>query len=244
MYADDKVKVHTMPVTINTIVEKLGNDVIQWPADIKPHNIVSNFNFVENILLNIVPNDLLFEIKDDKKIVVRAGFITLTNIYYYVYKNCKFYLRFKDNLYTDFENLDDAYKDYILRTTIRCTFIRYAEDGDILKITSRDHFLGRKETELDNPIKSHQKVSPESFCHYYTEEKTTSDINSKDIDSFVERADKMGYTVVDRRFDQFGKTKDGRVVIIDPECIRKKGILSLLNYKLNKVKAYAKIIMK
>lgn len=133
MYADDKVKVHTMPVTINTIVEKLGNDVIQWPADIKPHNIVSNLNFVENILLNIVPNDLLFEIKSDKKLVVRAGFTTLRNIDYYIYKDHhNFYLRFKNNLYTDFKNLDDAYKDYILRTTIRCTFIRYAEDGDIL----------------------------------------------------------------------------------------------------------------
>ena len=44
--------------------------------------------------------------------------------------------------------------------------------------------------------------------------------------------------------NRVGQTKDGRIVIIDPECIRKKGIFSLLNYKLNKVKAYAKIIMK
>lgn len=132
MYADEKVKVHTMPVAINTIVEKLHNDEIQWPSDVKPYNIISNFNFVENILLNIVPNDLLFEIKDDKTLLVREGFTTITNIYYYVYKNHKFYLRFKDNLYTDFGSLEEAYKDYILRTTIRCTFIRYAEDRDIL----------------------------------------------------------------------------------------------------------------
>ena len=132
MYAEDKVKVHTMPVTINTIVEKLYNDEIQWPLEVKPYNIITNLNFVENILLNIVPNDLLFEIKDDKTLVVREGFTTLRNIDYYIYKSYKFYLRFKDNLYTNFENLDDAYKDYILRTTIRCTFIRYAEDRDIL----------------------------------------------------------------------------------------------------------------
>ena len=133
MYAEDRVKVHTMPVTVNTIVEKLKNSEIQWPLDVKPYNIVANLNFVENILLNIVPNDLLFEIKADKKLVIRAGYSTLRNIDYYIHKSYKFYLRFKDNEYTNFENLDDSYKDYILRSTIRCTFIRYARDEDLRK---------------------------------------------------------------------------------------------------------------
>lgn len=132
MYADEKVKVHTMPVTINTIVEKLYNDEIQWPLEVKPYNIIANMNFVENILLNIVPNDILFECKDDKKLVVRAGFTTLRNIDYYINKSYKFYLRFKNNKYTNFESLEDGYKDHILRTTIRCTFIRYVEDRDLL----------------------------------------------------------------------------------------------------------------
>lgn len=132
MYAENKVKVHTMPVTINTIVEKLCNYEIQWPSDVKPYNIITNLNFVENILLNIVPNDILFEIKADKTLVVREGFTTLRNIDYYIYKEHKFYLRFKDNLYTDFGKLEEVYKDYILRTTIRCTFIRYVEDRDML----------------------------------------------------------------------------------------------------------------
>ena len=131
MYAEERVKVHTMPVTINTIVEKLYNDEIQWPVGVKPYNIISNLNFVENILLNIVPNDLLFEIKENNKLVIREGFTTLRNIDYYIYKGYKFYLRFKNNKYTNFESLDDGYKDYILRTTIRCTFIRYTEDEDM-----------------------------------------------------------------------------------------------------------------
>ena len=132
MYAENKVKIHTMPVTINTIVEKLYANEIQWPVGVKPYNIIVNMNFVENILLNIVPNDILFEIKDDKKLVIREGFTTLRNIDYYIYKSYKFYLRFQKNEYTNFESLKDAYKDYILRATIRCTFIRYAEDDDIL----------------------------------------------------------------------------------------------------------------
>ena len=179
-------------------------------------------------------NRAMEEIHSDERVFSMLGC--------YKYFNKKIMNQIKSDLSTN-TNL----KDLKVKGMIdygQTAYVFETEDGDILKITSRDHFLGRKETELDNPIKSHQKASPESFCHYYTEGMTTSDINSKDIDSFVQRADKMGYKVVDKRFDQFGKTKDGRVVVIDPECIRKKGIFSLLNYKLNKVKAYAKIIMK
>ena len=123
-------------------------------------------------------------------------------------------------------------------------YVFETEDGDILKITSRDHFLGRKETSLDNTIKFHKKLSPKSYCHYYIEEKTSHNVSQEEINSFIQKAKERGYKVVDNRPDQFGKTKDGEIVLIDPECLRKQGFLGLLKQKLNKIKSYAYIILK
>ena len=148
---------------------------------------------------------------------------------------------------SDLSQADKSIRDKRVNGMIgygQTAYVFETEDGDILKITSRDHFLGRKETELDNPIKAHQRLAPKSFCHYYLEGKTSDNLTGEEINSCVQRADELGYKVVDNRFDQFGKTKDGKIVIIDPECIRKKGAFGLFKLKYNKLKAYAKIILK
>lgn len=180
-------------------------------------------------------NEAIEEIHSDKRMVEEMSC--------YKYFNNKIL----NQIRSDLLHADKSIRDRKVNGMIdygQTAYVFETENGDILKITSRDHFLGRKSTDLDIPIKSHQKLSPESFCHYYLEEKTSNDITSKDIELCEKQADKLGYKIVDKRYDQFGKTKEGKVVIIDPECIRKKGAFGLLNYKFNKLKSYAKIILK
>lgn len=113
------------------------------------------------------------------------------------------------------------------------------ESGDILKITSRDHFLGRKPEKFDMPIKIHDKLTPKSFCHYYIEEKTNYVCSFNDsLSSILEEIKNLGYKTVDIGLHQFGRTSDNKIVLLDPECVRKKGILGLLKYKLAKIKSY------
>ena len=121
-------------------------------------------------------------------------------------------------------------------------FVFETEDGDILKITSRDHFLGRKPENFDVKIKKHIKVNPGSFCHYYLEEKTSEDFSDGELSDFADEIKNRGYKIVDSRWEQFGKTKDGRMVLIDPECARKAGLFGLLKQKFVKLSSYAKII--
>ncbi len=123
-------------------------------------------------------------------------------------------------------------------------FVFETNDGDILKITSRDHFLGRQPQNFDLSVKEYDEAFPKSFCHYYVEEKISKDVASKDLYSLVEKIKKQGYKIVDFRSEQFGKTKDGKVVLIDPECARKSGLLGLFKYKLEKIKSYLRIIAK
>ena len=121
-------------------------------------------------------------------------------------------------------------------------FVFETEDGDILKITSRDHFLGRKQKAFDLPIKKHIKISPRSFCHYYLEEKTSENFSDEELFDFSNEIRNRGYKIVDNRWEQFGKTKDGHMVLIDPECARRSGLFGLLKQKFVKLYSYAKII--
>lgn len=121
-------------------------------------------------------------------------------------------------------------------------FVFETENGDILKITSRDHFLGRKAEPFDLPVKTQGKLSPKSFCYYYIEDKI-SDLNDvEEMNQAIKEINESGFNVVDCEMRQFGKTKNGKVVLIDPECARKSGFWGLIKYKLAKIKAYIFII--
>ncbi len=115
-------------------------------------------------------------------------------------------------------------------------------DGDVLKITSREHFLGRKPQDFDIPIKSHSKLSPKSFCHYYLEEKVSKNFSHDEADNLKNTITNKGYKIIDFRYAQIGKTKDGKMVLLDPECARKNNIWGLLVQKFSKIKSYLKII--
>ncbi len=120
-------------------------------------------------------------------------------------------------------------------------FVFETEDGDILKITNRDHFLGRKPEDFDAPIRYHSKLSPKSFCHCYIEEKMSHDITKEEVEEIIENIRQKGYKIVDFRNEQLGKTKDGRVLLIDPECARKNNIIGLLKQKFMKIISFIKM---
>ncbi len=120
-------------------------------------------------------------------------------------------------------------------------FVFETENGDILKLTNRDHFLGRKQEAFDAPIKYHCKLSPKSFCHCYIEEKTSNNLTKEEINEAVENIRQKGFKVVDFRIEQFGKAKNGQVLLIDPECARKNNFWGLFKQKFMKCKAFIRM---
>ena len=121
-------------------------------------------------------------------------------------------------------------------------FVFETEEGDVLKITSRNHFLNRKPEKFDIPIKWSHKPSNKSFCYYYLEEFATDDISLEEAQALANNIKKDGFNIEDLRMDQIGKMKDGKVILLDPECVRKRGLFSLIKHKFAKIKSYLHII--
>jgi len=121
-------------------------------------------------------------------------------------------------------------------------YVFETEQGDILKITNRDHFLGRKHEKFDCPIKSFGKMSPKSFCYYYFVEKTNEILSAKEINICINKIKELGYKIVDHRLEQFGKSNNGDIFLIDPECARKNNLFGLIKYKFMKIKSLIKMM--
>lgn len=121
-------------------------------------------------------------------------------------------------------------------------FVFETESGDILKITSRDHFLGRKPECFDLPVKAHGKLSPKSYCHYYIEDKISDLEDVKEMNQAVKNIQELNFKVVDCEMRQFGKAGNGQVFLIDPECVRKSGIFGFIKQKFAKIVAYMRIV--
>lgn len=109
-------------------------------------------------------------------------------------------------------------------------FVFETENGDILKITQGSHFpQERKPDDFDLPIRQQGK-SNRTF--YYLEDKVTQDsITQEELNDFVDYIKRKGYEMRDYRIHgddfhesniinikQFGKTKDGKLYLIDPGC--------------------------
>ena len=106
------------------------------------------------------------------------------------------------------------------------------EDGQILKITKGDHFDGRAAVDFDLPIQKSGKIAPDGEYYYYLEEKASFDnINYKEVKSVIKHIKSLGYYLRDldnegilltnKRFSQFGRGKDGKIYLVDPECAKK-----------------------
>lgn len=104
------------------------------------------------------------------------------------------------------------------------------EDGDILKITDVNHFpQNRKQDDFDLPIKQKGKIKN---CYYYFEEKISQDnLSQKELKQLVKYIKDKGYKMRDYlvhydednpdaiiKTTQFGRTKDGKIYLIDPGC--------------------------
>lgn len=138
-------------------------------------------------------------------------------------------------------DVNQNFKDVKVKGMIdfgQTAFVFETETGDILKITNRDHFLGRESKEFDLPIKTKGKLAPKSFCYYYVEEKTTGSVSEQEMNTAIERIKSLGYEMADCRCDQFGKTKSGEILLLDPECARKSGIFGFLKQKFMKLKSF------
>lgn len=112
-------------------------------------------------------------------------------------------------------------------------------DGDILKITNKKHFPNnRKPAFFDLPIK---KSGGSNDTYFYLEEKVDSEnITNVEMNNLLMKIQEEGYitqdflTTVEEegaeykifRKEQFGKTKDGTVYIVDPGCVKEPDTLS------------------
>ena len=110
-----------------------------------------------------------------------------------------------------------------------------SEDGDIIKITNGDHFAGRTPDVFDLPIKQAGRIIPKGKFYYYIEEKVSQEnITQEELKGFIKTIKGLGYDLFDYKnsdvdlpfisinINQFGKTRNGQLYLIDPECAFKK----------------------
>ena len=121
----------------------------------------------------------------------------------------------------------DKLKNKKTNSLIGCGYSSYVFDiGDnkVLKFTCGDHFRGRKPEFFDLPIQESGKITEEGIHYYYIEEKVSHDnITDNDIQMMTAQAKCLNYLLLDcHSTRQFGRTKDGHIRLIDPECAEKK----------------------
>jgi hypothetical protein len=121
----------------------------------------------------------------------------------------------------------ESLKDKKTTSMIGCGYSSYVFDiGDnkVLKFTFGDHFNGRKHEFFDLPIQESGKVTENGQHYYYIEEKVSQDnITEYDIKMMESQAGILDYILIDcHSTRQFGRTKDGQIRLIDPECAEKK----------------------
>lgn len=112
--------------------------------------------------------------------------------------------------------------------TSACAFLM--EDGNVLKIANCDHF-GRKREDFDIPIYEEGFFKNEwgDPLYYYIEQYADPNcITQEDVDGLEKKMEAKGYGLCDMDSDfyfekpkQIGKTPDGNVYLIDPECAYK-----------------------
>ena len=117
-------------------------------------------------------------------------------------------------------------KDKKTTSMVGCGYSSYVFDiGDdkVIKFTCGDHFNGRKPEFFDLPIQEYGKITENSQHYYYIEEKVSHDnITDKDIKMMEAQAGILDYLLLDcHSTRQFGRTKDGHIRLIDPECAEK-----------------------
>lgn len=94
-------------------------------------------------------------------------------------------------------------------------------ENKVLKITHGDHFSGRIPQEFDLPIIKQGRLCHNSDYFFYIEDKVEVDnISAKDIENIKTKAQKLDFIITDIHPRQFGKSLNGKVYLLDPECVK------------------------
>lgn len=139
MYHEKEAKIYHSPVRVLDLIRKVKNGEIIFPDDVRSWNIQENPNLVENILLDIQPNDLLFQVKEDGQWIVRYGFETIKSIYSYLVEpefpeaSKKFPLRYENISSIRFSDLKPIWYNAVNEHVIKCTFISPSTRKEIVE---------------------------------------------------------------------------------------------------------------
>jgi hypothetical protein len=151
MYHEKEAKIYHSPVRVLDLIRKVKNGEIIFPDDVRSWNIQENPNLVENILLDIQPNDLLFQVTGDGKWIVRHGFETVKGIEEYlvydenapIQSSKSFPLRYENNTYIRFSDLNPIWYNAVNEHVIKCTFISPSTSKEIVDDLV-DRFKGKE----------------------------------------------------------------------------------------------------
>lgn len=148
MYHEKEAKIYHTPIRVLDLIRKVKNGEIIFPADVRSWNIRENINFVENILLDIQPNDLLFQVKENGQWIVRHGFETIKSIYAYLVEGDgrlpqSFPLRYEGITLTRISDLKPIWYNMINEHVMKCTMISPSTPAETVEDLV-DRFKGKE----------------------------------------------------------------------------------------------------
>ena len=139
MYHEKEAVIYHAPIRIIDLIRKVKNGEIVFPTNTKSWNVLENRSFVENLLLDIHQNDLLFQVKEDGQWIVRYGFETIKSIYSYLVEpefpeaSKKFPLRYENITSISFSDLKPIWYNKINEHVMKCTFISPSTPAEIVE---------------------------------------------------------------------------------------------------------------
>jgi hypothetical protein len=126
MYHEKEAVIYHAPIRVIDLIRKVKNSEIIFPDNVRSWNVQENPNLVENILLDIQPNDLLFKVAYNGKWIVRHGFDTVKGIEVYLVESGSsksFPLRYENISSIRFSDLKPIWYNKINEHVMKCTMI-------------------------------------------------------------------------------------------------------------------------
>lgn len=150
MYHEKSAVIYHAPIRVFDLIRKVKNGEIIFPDDVRSWNVQENPNLVENILLDIQPNDLLFQVSEDGKWIVRHGFETVKAIAVYLVEpengidaSKSFPLRYEGITSIRFADLKAIWYNAVNEHVIKCTFISPSTEKESVEDLV-DRFKGKE----------------------------------------------------------------------------------------------------
>lgn len=150
MYHGKEAVIYHAPIRVFDLIRKVKNGEIIFPDDVRSWNVQENPNLVENILLDIQPNDLLFKVTEEGKWIVRHGFETVKSIAVYLVEpengidaSKSFPLRYENISSIRFTDLKAIWYNAVNEHVIKCTFISPSTEKETVEDLV-DRFKGKE----------------------------------------------------------------------------------------------------